>query len=132
MTDRERVLALFRNSNGILISSSMLIDGQYYGTKRIIEYTGRIKDARNEIGCTCGKDQRLCTAQEHIINVKTNWYRYVSSKTKQSNKPELIKTRPLQGDSKKKWEQIGAYLRGEAPKPVQEYSLTESVQEALL
>lgn len=53
--------------------------GEYYGNKKIIEYTGRICDARKELGCTCGESKQLCEAQEHIINVKTNWYQYKSS-----------------------------------------------------
>lgn len=79
MTNKNRILALFRNSNGRLISSTELVMGEYYGTKKIIEYTGRIKDARDEIGCTCGENKHTCTAQEHIVNVKTNWYQYQSS-----------------------------------------------------
>lgn len=83
MTDKQRILAHFRNSNGRLISCSELVDGQFYGTKRIIEYTGRIADARKELGCTCGKDQTSCEAQEHIINTKTNWYQYRSDSKKE-------------------------------------------------
>lgn len=77
MTDKERILQLFRNSHGILINVNTIIDGQFYGTKRIIEYTGRISDARKELGCTCGVSVQHCEATEHIQNVKTNWYRYV-------------------------------------------------------
>ena len=79
MTNKNRILALFRNSNGRLISSTELVMGEYYGTKKIIEYTGRICDARKELGCTCGESKQTCEAQEHIVNVKTNWYQYQSS-----------------------------------------------------
>lgn len=79
MTHKNRILKLFRNSGGRLISSSELVMGEYYGTKKIIEYTGRITDARKELGCTCGENKHTCQAQEHIVNVKTNWYQYQSS-----------------------------------------------------
>jgi hypothetical protein len=79
MTGKKRIPALFRNSNGRLISATELVMGEYYGSKKIIEYTGRIKDARDEIGCTCGENKNGCQAQEHIVNVKTNWYQYKSS-----------------------------------------------------
>ena len=79
MTNKNRILALFRNSNGRLVSSTELVMGEYYGTKKIIEYTGRICDARKELGCTCGESKQTCEAQEHIVNVKTNWYQYQSS-----------------------------------------------------
>lgn len=79
MTHKNRILKLFRNSGGRLISSSELVMGEYYGTKKIIEYTGRITDARRELGCTCGENKHTCQAQEHIVNVKTNWYQYQSS-----------------------------------------------------
>lgn len=89
MTDAQRILALFRHSNGRLITSGEMVAGQFYGKKPIIEYTGRITDARNELGCTCGQDQSTCKAQEHIRNVKQNYYQYVSSLPK---KPKLEPT----------------------------------------
>lgn len=89
MIDRDRILALFRHSGGRLITSGEMVAGQFYGKKPIIEYTGRITDARNELGCTCGQDQSTCKAQEHIRNVKQNYYQYVSSLPK---KPKLEPT----------------------------------------
>lgn len=90
MTDKDRILAHFRNSGGRLISCSELVDGRFYGTKRIIEYSGRITDARKEVGCTCGQDKDTCTADEHIRNVKTNWYQYSSIKKEEvKNAPTL-------------------------------------------
>lgn len=89
MTDCERILALFRNSFERRINVNEIVDGKYFGSKKIIEYSGRITDAREEMGCTCGKDKKSCTASEHIINVKRNWYQYRSDKVEV--KKEVVK-----------------------------------------
>lgn len=78
MTDTERVLSLFRRSNGKLISNSSIVDGKFFGNKPILNWSARITDARDVIGCNCGIDQDSCTAKEHIRNVKKNRYQYVS------------------------------------------------------
>ena len=79
MTDAQRILQLFRTSQGRRISCAELVEGNYFGSKKIIEYSGRITDARKIIGCSCGKDPNSCTASEHILNVKRNWYQYRGS-----------------------------------------------------
>jgi len=84
LTDSLRVLQLFRKSAGQLISNATIMAGDYFGTKPIATYTARITDARDLIGCTCGLDETTCKAQEHIRNVKKNWYQYVG---KQPVKP---------------------------------------------
>lgn len=91
MSDKTRLLALFRKSNGRLISSSEMVDGKFDNGKRIIEYTGRIKDARDAMGCTCGEDPKRCVSKEHIVNVKTNWYQYQSTKTFRAEEIPVIK-----------------------------------------
>ena len=80
MTDTQRVLQLFRRSNGKLVSNSSISAGQYFGTKPILNWSARITDARDEIKCNCGQDETTCTAQEHIRNVKKNWYQYVGKR----------------------------------------------------
>lgn len=103
MSDKTRLLALFRRSNGRLISSSEMIDGKFDSGKRIIEYTGRLKDARDAMGCTCGDDPKRCVSGEHIVNVKTNWYQYQSTRvirdeeipTLKPEKPDYKKMREL-------------------------------------
>lgn len=77
MTDTERVLQLFRQSNGRLISNASIIDGSFFGTKPVLNWSARITDARHKINCNCGQDERTCEANEHIRNVKKNWYQYV-------------------------------------------------------
>jgi hypothetical protein len=79
MTDAQRILQLFRTSQGRRISCAELVEGNYFGSKKIIEYSGRITDARKIIGCSCGKDPNACTASEHILNIKRNWYQYRGS-----------------------------------------------------
>jgi hypothetical protein len=79
MTDAQRVLQLFKTSQGRRISCAELVEGNYFGSKKIIEYSGRITDARKIIGCSCGKDPNACTASEHILNIKRNWYQYRGS-----------------------------------------------------
>lgn len=81
MTDTERVLQLFRQSNGRLISNASIIDGSFFGTKPILNWSARITNARQAIKpepCTCGQDEKTCLATEHIRNVKKNWYQYVN------------------------------------------------------
>jgi hypothetical protein len=92
MTDAQRILQLFRTSQGRRISCAELVEGNYFGSKKIIEYSGRITDARKIIGCSCGKDPNACTASEHILNIKRNWYQYRGS----LDVVEVIRTREEQ------------------------------------
>lgn len=73
MTDVERVLRLFRDHTNIEINHRMIVDDLH-----ISEYTGRITDARDKLGCTCGRDKKSCTALEHIVNTRKGYYRFVS------------------------------------------------------
>lgn len=90
MTDSQRVLELFRKSNGKLISNAEIMSGDYYGSKPIATYTARITDARDLIHCDCGIDEAACTAVEHIRNVKKNWYQYVGKQTEQPKEPAHV------------------------------------------
>jgi hypothetical protein len=78
MTDANRLLAFFRDNPNREICCTELVAGQFYGTKKIIEYTGRIKDARDILGCTCGEDKHSCTAPEHIVNVRKGFYKFIT------------------------------------------------------
>lgn len=73
MTDCERVLQLFRNFANIEINHRRIVDDL-----RISEYTGRIVDAREVLGCTCGKDKDTCTAREHIVNTRKGYYKFIT------------------------------------------------------
>lgn len=90
MTDTQRVLTLFRKSGGKLISNSSISAGQYFGTKPILNWSARITDARDEIKCNCGQDETTCTANEHIRNVKKNWYQYVGSQPVKPKEPARV------------------------------------------
>jgi len=58
----------------------------------ILEYTGRISDARKQIGCNCGRgNPKLCSAKEHIINTRKGYYKYV---LEGRAKGETSKSRP--------------------------------------
>ena len=94
MTDVQRVLQLFRRSQGKLISNSSISAGQYFGTKPILNWSARITDARDEIKCNCGQDETTCTASEHIRNVKKNWYQYVGVKPVAPKPPAHVYVRP--------------------------------------
>ncbi len=102
MSDVDRVLKLFRQSNGRLISSSEIVDAKFDNGKRIIEYSGRITNARERIKCSCGKDPKSCYSNEHIVNVKTNWYQYRSSR----KVAEVIPTLQLKPDYSKQREEL--------------------------
>lgn len=71
MTHADIVERLFRASQGRNVNLHEIL------AKGIVEYTGRIADVRKRWGCICGKDSATCTANEHIVNVKTGWYRYI-------------------------------------------------------
>lgn len=79
MTDANRLLAFFRDNPNRDVCCTQLVAGEFYGHKKIIEYTGRLKDARDILGCTCGKDKNSCTASEHIINTRKGFYKFVTS-----------------------------------------------------
>jgi hypothetical protein len=109
MSDVDRVLKLFRQSNGRLISSSEIVDAKFDNGKRIIEYSGRITDARERMGCSCGKDPKSCYSYEHIVNVKTNWYQYRSNR----KTTEVIPTLQLRPDYTKQREELLNEYRNE-------------------
>ena len=71
MTHADIVEKLFRSSLGRNVNLHEIL------AKGIVEYSGRITDVRKRWNCTCGKDSATCTASEHIVNVKTGWYRYI-------------------------------------------------------
>jgi hypothetical protein len=78
MTDAKRILALFRQRPNTEICCTELVMGQFFGTKKIIEYTGRLKNARDILGCTCGEDKNSCTASEHIVNTRKGFYKFIT------------------------------------------------------
>lgn len=149
MSDKTRLLALFRQSNGRLITSSEMIDGRFDNGKRIIEYTGRLKDARDEMGCTCGEDPKKCLGSEHIVNVRTNFYQYQTTRpvveevipTLEIEKPDyekqrkalakkyLAETDPFKKEAIK---QAGLAVRALINKQIEDKKLERNIVEALL
>lgn len=73
MTDTLRVLQLFRQYANLEFNHRKIVDDL-----RISEYTGRITDAREVLGCTCGKDKDACTAREHIVNTRKGYYKFIT------------------------------------------------------
>ena len=73
MTDTLRVLQLFRQYANLEFNHRKIVDDL-----RISEYTGRIVDAREVLGCTCGKDKNTCTAREHIVNTRKGYYKFIT------------------------------------------------------
>lgn len=91
----------------------------------ITQQNARIHDARKKLGCTHADRDALpghrCTAIEHIICVKDNHYEYVDSSHVRVPVFNPLQARTelpggaekLKGPVLKKWQKIGAYLRGE-------------------
>lgn len=76
MTDRERLLAFFReNPNREVNAYTELVAGGL----QILEYTGRISDVREHLGCTCGQDINQCRATEHVQNTRKGYYKFVTA-----------------------------------------------------
>ena len=96
MRDVDRVLQLFRRSQGKLISNSSISAGQYFGTKPILNWSARITDARDLIHCDCGIDEAICTASEHIRNSRKNWYQYIGQKVQKNDTPAQAYVDPNQ------------------------------------
>lgn len=78
MTHVEKIYNLFKENVGKEINHRLIIDSEPRGLG-ISEYTGRIKDLRKRFGCTCAESTLSCLAKEHIVNTRTNYYRYESS-----------------------------------------------------
>lgn len=109
MTDVERVLQLFRNFANIEINHRKIVDDL-----RISEYTGRIVDTREVLGCTCGKDKDACTAREHIVNTRKGYYKFITpvepftppETPKLSVEDELEKLRDQYREAKKNGDEL--------------------------
>lgn len=93
MIDRDRLLAYFRDHPNQEICCTTLVEGDYYGTKKIIEYTGRIKNARDFLGCTCGEEPLYCQADEHIINTRKGYYKFVTQVVEVKELPPFFANR---------------------------------------
>lgn len=73
MTDVNRVIQLFKDNPNREINHRRIVDDL-----RISEYTGRITDAREILGCTCGKDKTTCQSTEHIVNTRKGYYKFIT------------------------------------------------------
>lgn len=72
--DWQRILEYFRSrpDQEINAYNELVVNNLH-----ILEYTGRISDARKQIGCNCGRgNPKLCSAGEHIINTRKGYYKY--------------------------------------------------------
>lgn len=83
MTDTQRVLKLFRENPSMELNHRIIVVEM-----GISEYTGRLKNARDMIGCTCGTDKDTCSASEHIINTRKGFYKYVSDRITEVIEPK--------------------------------------------
>lgn len=76
MTDKQRLLEYFKSKPNTEVNAYTEIVG--VEGLRILEYSGRISDLREDLGCTCGKDPAECTASEHILNTRKGYYKFVT------------------------------------------------------
>lgn len=70
-THKQKILALFKENEGHEINHRRIVVDL-----GISEYTGRITDLRRDFGCTHGEGTP-CTSDEHIINTRKNYYKYL-------------------------------------------------------
>jgi len=114
MINKLRILKLFENSGGRLISNGEIVAGNFYGTKPIIEYSARICDARKLIGCLCGNSKGLiCRSDKHIKSVKKNYFQYINNSIDTRDKimstpprEEITETKSVDkqlGELRQKW-----------------------------
>lgn len=75
MTDKQRLLEYFKTKPNTEVNAYLEIVASGL---RILEYSGRISDIREDLGCTCGKDPAECTASEHILNTRKGYYKFVT------------------------------------------------------
>lgn len=119
MNDTQRVLKLFRSSEGRVIRNNEIIQGNFYGTKPVLEYTGRMSDARKIIDCTCGQDKDSCTALEHIISIGNNKFIYKKTGFLSTEKPKKtynFKTASQEIDASEQLRKLEAKLESEPNK----------------
>lgn len=75
-THKQRLYDFFKAFEGQEVNHRRIIDRHPTGLG-ITEYSGRISDLRKNFGCTCGENKSTCTANEHIINTRKNYYKYI-------------------------------------------------------
>lgn len=79
--DRQRLLSYLRANEGREINAfTEIVNGL-----KILEYTGRLTDCRKMIGCTCASNI-FCTSQEHIVNTRKGYYKYIGIKNNKKDK----------------------------------------------
>lgn len=123
-THKQRIYQFLKAHEGKEFNHRKIIDSPPIGLG-ISEYSGRLTDIREDIGCTCGKDRDTCTATEHIINVRKNFYKYINSRMV---KPVAEPPEPIDiGEVKRKLHR----LRVEWTKNVDKRSIIEIQAKAL-
>jgi len=113
-TQKEQILKLLqsRGQTGIMVYEIIAPKPNGLG---IAQYNARIKDLREE--------------GHNIVNTTPGHFVLKSAKTNCSPTPEKTK---LSDDAMKTWDQMGAFLRGEGPRPETDSQFKEIVQGALI
>lgn len=109
MTSKERIYAYLKTLEGREFSHRKIIDSAPMGLG-ISEYSGRFSDLRKDFGCTCGEDPTTCTATEHILNTRKNFYKYISGAPKAERTYEY-REMPTESDVKAKLNDLRAKYR---------------------
>lgn len=113
-TQKEQILSLLqsRGQRGVMVYEIIAPKPNGLG---IAQYNARIKDLREE--------------GYNIINTTPGHFVLKSAKTNLSPAPV---SRKFSQEAMKTWDQMGAFLRGEGPKPETDSQFKEIVQGALL
>lgn len=76
--DRQRLLNYLKSNQNREVNAFVeIVNGLH-----ILEYTGRLTDARKMIGCVCSSGL-TCTSLEHIINTRKGYYKYINHAPKE-------------------------------------------------
>lgn len=113
LTQRDRILQLLkeRGPSGVKVYELMAPRPEGLG---IAQYNARIKELRSR--------------GHRIVNIEPGHFVLKgASGVYQKTKP--AKLDPI---AKEKWNQMGAFLRGEGPKPASQVTIESQIQEALL
>lgn len=89
--DRQRLLNYLKANEGREVNAFIeIVNGL-----KILEYTGRLTDCRKMIGCTCSSGL-TCTSQEHIINTRKGYYKYIGIKNDKDEEDFMVSMDEMQ------------------------------------
>jgi len=115
LSQKERILNLLQRRGGMGVKVYEIIAPRPDGLG-VAQYNARIKELR--------------TAGHEIVNIAPG--HFVLRGTKHYKPQRIVTAHDLPSHSRKSWEEMGAWLRGEGPKPVLNQPYEQMVQEALL